>query len=111
MNLYLPKMENELCATVVNKDSAMSRFFYRSFSKKKLVLIIALLFNVYNSHAQNAKGTGQQKPVKITGLLAVNLMFFDTAAAHANVEKCASLLLNSHTVGKCASPVTRNRSL
>lgn len=55
----------------------MGSFSCASVRKITLVLIIALLFIVYNSDAQNVKGIGQQKPVKITGMLAANLTFFD----------------------------------
>ena len=74
----------------------MSSFLYKSFRRKKLVLIIALLFTVYNSYARITKGIGQQKPVKITGLLAVSLVYFD--AARANIEQFEDAVINSHTV-------------
>lgn len=63
----------------------MASFLYKSFRKKALVLIIALLFTVYNNHAQ--EGIGQQKPVKITGLLAANLFYVDGLNHPSNSKK------------------------
>ena len=51
----------------------MGSFLDKAFRITSLVLIIALLFNVYNSHVQTVEGIGQQDPVRITGLLAANL--------------------------------------
>jgi len=53
----------------------MGSFLDKAFRITSLVLIIALLFNVYNSHVQTAEGIGQQEPVKITGMLAASLTF------------------------------------
>jgi hypothetical protein len=53
----------------------MGSFLDKAFRITSLVLIIALLFNVYNSHAQTVGGIGQQEPVKFAGMLAANLTF------------------------------------
>lgn len=82
----------------------MSSFLYKSFREKKLVLIIALLFNVYNSYARIAKGIGQQKPVKITGLLAVSLISFVAAVNFKRREMRISLFI-CHTVRIRAPPL------
>jgi hypothetical protein len=63
-----------------------------------LGLIKALLLIVYSSHAQNVEGIGQQKPVKITGMLAANLMFFDAQGRPANREKFTWFLTGSPTL-------------
>ncbi len=58
----------------------MCSFLHQYIWKITLVLIIASLFIVYNSHARDGKGPGQQKPAKIAGLLAANLISFDGVA-------------------------------
>lgn len=76
----------------------MGGFLYKFIGEKTLVLIIALLFYVYNSYAQNEKGVGRQKPVEITGLLAASLLYFNVLINCANGIKFACINFDSHTV-------------
>ncbi len=65
----------------------MGDFLCKFNEKNTLVLIIALLFCVYNSHVQNEKGIGQQKPVEITGMLAANLTYVGALRHPSNKKK------------------------
>lgn len=74
----------------------MGSFYTSLLQKKTLVLIIALVFSVYNSQAQ--KGIGQQKPVKIAGMLAATLLSFEGAVGPASKAILAYSFRDRHTV-------------
>lgn len=76
----------------------MGSFLDETFRIAPLVLIIALLFNVYNSHAQTVGGIGQQEPVKITGMLAANLTFCN-AHLEQQLHNCKNFF-SSLTIGR-----------
>lgn len=49
-------------------------------------------------HGQNVEGIGQQEPVKLSGMLAANLSFFDAQGRPANREKFSWYLTGNPTL-------------
>jgi hypothetical protein len=52
----------------------------------------------FESLAQDVEGLGQQKPLKLTGMLAANLMFFDAQGRPSNRERFTWYLTGSPTL-------------
>jgi hypothetical protein len=63
-----------------------------------LALISAWLLVGTSSHGQDVEGIGQQEPVRLSGMLAANLSFFDAQGRPANREKFTWYLTGNPTL-------------
>jgi hypothetical protein len=64
----------------------------------RLALISAWLLLSTSSRGQDVEGIGQREPVKLTGMLAANLLFFDAQGRPANREKFTWYLTGNPTL-------------
>src|SRR5690606_29578971 len=64
----------------------------------RLALVSAWLVLSPTSHGQDVEGIGQQEPIKISGMLAANLSFFDAQGRPSNREEFTWYLTGNPTL-------------
>ncbi|HEY8511459.1 MAG TPA: hypothetical protein VIL31_05845 [Cyclobacteriaceae bacterium] len=64
----------------------------------RLALVSAWLVLSPTSHGQDVEGIGQQEPIKISGMLAANLSFFDAQGRPSNREQFTWYLTGNPTL-------------